>query len=467
MISEGTIIANSSAPGSAAISVIRLSGQDSIKIVNSFFKPKNNVKLIDAKSHTVHLGTISDGKKKIDEVLVSVFKSPKSYTGENLVEISCHGSNYIQEKILKLFIENNVSLAKPGEFTLRAFLNKKLDLTQAEAVADLIKSDTQAAHEIALNQMRGGYSKEVKDLRSQLLNFASLIELELDFSEEDVEFADRNELNNLLDKIETKLRILIDSFSYGRAIKNGVPVAIIGKPNSGKSSLLNKLLNENKAIVSDIPGTTRDLIEDTLTINGIQFRFIDTAGLRKSNEKIESIGISKAIEVAKKAKIILYLIEANDNDNDSIKEDFKSFNSKNVIIIPIFSKIDLEDKNDKNTVIYQKNKLEYGVDLTSSIEISISDDSTIRNLKEHLFNRTSNLKSSPNSTIVSNVRHYSSMRDSLKSIKNIKKSLKKRVSGDLLSVDIKQALYSLGEITGEITNDEVLGNIFKNFCIGK
>ena len=467
MISEGTIIANSSAPGSAAISVIRLSGEDSIKIVNSFFKPKNNVKLIDAKSHTVNLGILNDGKERIDEVLVSVFKSPKSYTGENLVEISCHGSNYIQEKILKLFIENNVTLAKPGEFTLRAFLNKKLDLTQAEAVADLIKSDTQAAHEIALNQMRGGYSKEVKNLRSQLLNFASLIELELDFSEEDVEFADRNELNNLLDKIETKLRVLIDSFSYGKAIKNGVPVAIIGKPNSGKSSLLNKLLNENKAIVSDIPGTTRDLIEDTLTINGIQFRFIDTAGLRKSNDKIESIGISKAIEVAQKAKIILYLIEANDNDNDTIKEDFKSFNSENVIIIPIFSKIDLEDKNEKNTVIYQKNKKKTGLDLTSSIEISIFDDLTIRNLKEHLFNRTSNLKSSSNNTIVSNVRHYSSMKGSLKSIKNIKKGLKNQLSGDLLSVDIKQALNSLGEITGEITNEELLGNIFKNFCIGK
>ena len=467
MISEGTIIANSSAPGSAAISVIRLSGEDSIKIVNSFFKPKNNVKLIDAKSHTVNLGILNDGKERIDEVLVSVFKSPKSYTGENLVEISCHGSNYIQEKILKLFIENNVTLAKPGEFTLRAFLNKKLDLTQAEAVADLIKSDTQAAHEIALNQMRGGYSKEVKNLRSQLLNFASLIELELDFSEEDVEFADRNELNNLLDKIETKLRVLIDSFSYGKAIKNGVPVAIIGKPNSGKSSLLNKLLNENKAIVSDIPGTTRDLIEDTLTINGIQFRFIDTAGLRKSNDKIESIGISKAIEVAQKAKIILYLIEANDNDNDTIKEDFKSFNSENVIIIPIFSKIDLEDKNEKNTVIYQKNKKKTGLDLTSSIEISIFDDLTIRNLKEHLFNRTSNLKSSSNNTIVSNVRHYSSMKDSLKSIKNIKKGLKNQLSVDLLSVDIKQALNYLGEITGEITNEEVLGNIFKNFCIGK
>ena len=467
MISEGTIIANSSAPGSAAISVIRLSGEDSIKIVNSFFKPKNNVKLIDAKSHTVNLGILNDGKERIDEVLVSVFKSPKSYTGENLVEISCHGSNYIQEKILKLFIENNVTLAKPGEFTLRAFLNKKLDLTQAEAVADLIKSDTQAAHEIALNQMRGGYSKEVKNLRSQLLNFASLIELELDFSEEDVEFADRNELNNLLDKIETKLRVLIDSFSYGKAIKNGVPVAIIGKPNSGKSSLLNKLLNENKAIVSDIPGTTRDLIEDTLTINGIQFRFIDTAGLRKSNDKIESIGISKAIEVAQKAKIILYLIEANDNDDDSIKADFKSFNSENVIIIPIFSKIDLEDKNEKNTVIYQKNKKKTGLDLTSSIEISIFDDLTIRNLKEHLFNRTSNLKSSSNNTIVSNVRHYSSMKDSLKSIKNIKKGVKNQLSVDLLSVDIKQALNSLGEITGEITNEEVLGNIFKNFCIGK
>ncbi len=467
MISEGTIIANSSAPGSAAISVIRLSGEESIKIVDSFFKPKNNVKLIDAKSHTVNFGILNDGKKQIDEVLVSVFKSPKSYTGENLVEISCHGSNYIQEKILKLFIENNVSLAKPGEFTLRAFLNKKLDLTQAEAVADLIKSDSEAAHEIALNQMRGGYSKEVKDLRSQLLNFASLIELELDFSEEDVEFADRNELHKLLDKIEVKLKELIGSFSYGGAIKNGVPVAIVGKPNSGKSSLLNKLLNENKAIVSDIPGTTRDLIEDTLTIRGIQFRFIDTAGLRKSTDKIESIGISKAIKVAKKAKIILYLIEVNECDVNSIKGDFETFNNEKVIIIPIFSKVDLKNENEGNSLFYQNNVKILGIDLSNSIQISIFDDLTIKNLKEQLFKKTSDLKSSPNNTIVSNIRHYSSMRASLESVKNIKRSLKKGVSGDLLSVDIKEALNSLGEITGEITNDEVLGNIFKNFCIGK
>ena len=467
MISEGTIIANSSAPGSAAISIIRLSGKDSIEIVDSFFESKNKIKLIDVKSHTVHFGILSDGKKQIDEVLVSIFKSPKSYTGENLVEISCHGSNYIQQRIMKLFIENNVKLAKPGEFTLRAFLNKKLDLTQAEAVADLIQSDSAAAHEIALNQMRGGYSKEIENLRSQLLNFASLIELELDFSEEDVEFADRNELNNLLDEIELKLESLIDSFSYGGAIKNGVPVAIIGKPNSGKSSLLNKLLNENKAIVSDIPGTTRDLVEDKLTIGGVEFRFIDTAGLRKSKDKIESIGISKAIEVAKKAKIILYLIEKNDSDLQSIKDDFKTFNSKRAIIIPIFSKTDLIDDNNKDSVFNLKNIKEIGIDLSSSIEISIFNDGSILTLKDHLFKKTTDLKSSSNNTVVSNIRHYSSMRDSLKGVKSIKKSLKKGLSGDLLSVDIKQALNSLGEITGEITNDEVLGNIFKNFCIGK
>jgi len=467
MLTEGTIIANSTAPGSAAISIIRLSGENSIKIVSSFFKPKSKIKLVNVKSHTVHFGTLSDGENIIDEVLVTVFKSPKSYTGENLVEISCHGSNYIQEKILKLFVENSVKLAKSGEFTLRAFLNKKLNLTEAEAVADLIKSDSEASHEIALNQMRGGYSKEIEGLRSQLLNFASLVELELDFSEEDVEFADRKELYKLLDKIETKLKDLIKSFSYGGAIKNGVPVAIIGKPNSGKSSLLNKLLNDSKAIVSDIPGTTRDLIEDTIIIDGIQFRFIDTAGLRKSKDKVESIGISRAIKIAKKAKIILYLSEIASIDLEFFVKEIKAFLSKSSIVIPVISKADLNTGKNKDQFHKQIQKALKKEGVNEMIMISIFDDSTISKLKEKLSGIILAMKSSANNTVISNVRHYSSMKDSLESIQNVKKGVKKGISGDLLSVDINQALYSLGEITGEITNDEVLGNIFKNFCIGK
>ena len=347
MMNEGTIIANSSAAGTAAISLLRLSGENAIDLVTSSFKSKSGKKLSDQKSHTIHLGRIHNDGTEIDEVLVSVFKAPNSYTGENVVEISCHGSTYIQQEILQLFIRKGANPAQPGEFTLRAFLNKKMDLSQAEAVADLIASESKAAHEVALNQMRGGYTQELILLRQKLLDFASLITLELDFSEEDVEFADRKELFALLDEIQMKIKSLADSFAYGSVIKKGVPVAIIGKPNAGKSSLLNALLNDNRAIVSSIAGTTRDTIEDTLTIEGIQFRFIDTAGLRETTDEIEAVGVAKAKEKALKAKVLLYLYDRNDANLNEIIKDINEFMRDDLILIPVESKVDL-NKNGAN-----------------------------------------------------------------------------------------------------------------------
>ena len=347
MMNEGTIIANSSASGTAAISLLRLSGENAIDLVTSSFKSKSGKKLSDQKSHTIHLGRIHNDGTEIDEVLVSVFKAPNSYTGENVVEISCHGSIYIQQEILQLFIRKGAKPAQPGEFTLRAFLNKKMDLSQAEAVADLIASESKAAHEVALNQMRGGYTQELILLRQKLLDFASLITLELDFSEEDVEFADRKELFALLDEIQMKIKSLADSFAYGSVIKKGVPVAIIGKPNAGKSSLLNALLNDNRAIVSSIAGTTRDTIEDTLTIEGIQFRFIDTAGLRETTDEIEAVGVAKSKEKALKAKVLLYLYDRNDANLNEIIKDINEFMRDDLILIPVESKVDL-NKNAAN-----------------------------------------------------------------------------------------------------------------------
>ena len=325
MLNEGTIIAKATASGLSAISIIRISGINSIKMVSNCFKAKSGKILANQKSHTIHFGTIYDKDRAIDEVLVSLFIGPNSYTGENTVEISCHGSIYIQQQIFQLFINKGAKPAKPGEYTLRAFLNQKIDLIQAEAVADLISSESKAAHEVALNQMRGGYTHQIAILRQQLLDFASLITLELDFSEEDVLFADRKALNKLLNDLKEKIKSLIDSFQYGSVIKNGVPVAIAGKPNAGKSSLLNALLNEDRAIVSSIPGTTRDAVEDTLTIDGIQFRFIDTAGLRETDDQIELIGVSKAKEKVNKAKILIYLFDQNDISIKELCDSIESF----------------------------------------------------------------------------------------------------------------------------------------------
>ena len=464
-MNEGTIIANSSASGTAAISLLRLSGENAIDLVTSSFKSKSGKKLSDQKSHVIHLGRIHNDGTEIDEVLVSVFKAPNSYTGENVVEISCHGSIYIQQEILQLFIRKGAKPAQPGEFTLRAFLNKKMDLSQAEAVADLIASESKAAHEVALNQMRGGYTQELILLRQKLLDFASLITLELDFSEEDVEFADRKELFALLDEIQMKIKSLADSFAYGSVIKKGVPVAIIGKPNAGKSSLLNALLNDNRAIVSSIAGTTRDTIEDTLTIKGIQFRFIDTAGLRETTDEIEAVGVAKAKEKALKAKVLLYLYDRNDANLNEIIKDINEFMRDDLILIPVESKVDL-NKNAANEFDSALTKELNSKKILQPIKISTFDKISIESLKKFLFNQVSQMASNQD-VIITNIRHYDALQNVLKAIFNIKNGLDHKISGDLLSVDINEALMHLGEITGEITTEDLLGNVFANFCIGK
>ena len=465
MINEGTIIANSSASGTGAISLLRLSGENSIDLVTNSFKSKSGKKLSDQKSHTIHLGRILNDGTEIDEVLVSVFKAPNSYTGENIVEISCHGSTYIQQEILQLFIRKGARPAQPGEFTLRAFLNKKMNLSQAEAVADLIASESKVAHEVALNQMRGGYTQELILLRQKLLDFASLITLELDFSEEDVEFADRKELFALLDEIQLKIKSLADSFAYGSVIKKGVPVAIIGKPNAGKSSLLNALLNDNRAIVSSTSGTTRDTIEDTLSIEGIQFRFIDTAGLRDTIDEIEAIGVAKAKEKAFKAKVLLYLYDQNDTNLNEIIKDINEFMRDDLILIPVQSKVDL-NKNGANEFDSALTKEFNSKKILQPIKISTFDNTSIESLKKFLFTQVSQMASNQD-VIITNIRHYDALQNVLKAILNIKNGLDQKISGDLLSVDINEALMYLGEITGEITTEDLLGNVFANFCIGK
>ena len=412
------------------------------------------------------MGTLKHNGDALDEVLVSIFKAPHSYTGENIVEISCHGSNYIQEEILRLFISKGAQPAKPGEFTLRAFLNKKMDLSQAEAVADLIVSESKAAHEVAMNQMRGGYTAEIAQLRQKLLDFASLITLELDFAEEDVAFADRTALTELLLAMQSKIKSLLDSFQYGSVIKKGVPVAIVGKPNAGKSSLLNALLNEDRAIVSAIPGTTRDTIEDTLTISGVEFRFIDTAGLRETDDQIEAVGVAKAKEKVNLAKVMIYLFDANDTSLEEINTALNEFKREGLIILLVENKIDLIEEQGKSLLMNAlKRESDHFPNLALS-SISTFDRDTIEQLKKTLYNQIEKI-AIQGDIVVSNARHYEALQNALQAILNIKKGLKDELSGDLLSVDINEALNYLGEISGEITNDELLGNIFSKFCIGK
>ena len=457
MGNQETIIALATPNGLGAISVIRISGNNSIKITEKLFKSNKNKLLSNQKSHTVHLGHIMKGNHELDEVLITLFKGPYSYTGENTIEISCHGSTYIQKEIINLFIDNGIRIANPGEFTLRAFLNGKMDLNQAEAVADLIASENEGSHKLAMQQMKSGFSNDLKKLRAELLHFSSMIELELDFSQEDVEFAERNDFKNLTNKIKSELKILINSFQSGNVLKNGISVAIAGKPNAGKSSLLNTLLNEDKAIVSDIPGTTRDSIEDSLIINGINFRFIDTAGLRETNDVIESKGIEKTKEKIKKAKILLYLFDINDTNINEIKNSVDSFRRDDLSIILVRNKIDLKINN-KN-LLNDLKKLEL-------IEISATEKKSVLKLKERLIDEV-NLLNPYTDVIISNSRHYEALKKALKAIEEVNKGLKENISGDLLSVDIRRSIEFLAEITGEITNDDVLGNIFANFCIGK
>ncbi len=462
-IYNDTIIALATPSGMGAIAIIRLSGSEAISIVNTFFKSKFGTKdLNTVASHSIHLGNIMDSNKIIDEVLVSIFKTPHSYTGENIVEINCHGSVYIQQEILQLFIKNGVRHANPGEFTLRSFLNGKMDLSQAEAVSDLIASNSEASHKIALQQMRGGFANEIQILRSELLNFASLIELELDFAEEDVEFADRTQFLNLIQKIAKTLKQLIDSFALGNVLKNGIPIAIIGEPNVGKSTLLNALLNEEKAIVSDIAGTTRDAIEDELIINGINFRFIDTAGIRQTTDIVENIGIKKTFENIEKAQLVLLLISADKIKNEKlkIKNELNLIKEKypNKKILPIINKIDLlSDEEIKNEKIKMEN----------SILISSKEKTGIEQLKNELTKLANIGSLSNNETIVSNSRHFEALNNALLSIKEVQKGIDNNISSDLFASDIRQALHHLGLITGEITTEDLLGNIFANFCIGK
>ena len=459
MIGEGTIIALSTASGAGAIAIIRLSGDAAIRTTDQLFRAKSKKKLIDQKSHSIHLGDLLDGERIIDEVLVSVFKNPHSYTGEDVIEISCHGSRYIQEKILQLFVEQGIRPAKAGEFTLRAFMNGKMDLAQAEAVADVIASENEASHQVAMQQMRGGISQEIKSLRQELLDFASLIELELDFAEEDVAFADRAAFQALLLKIQGLLKRLIDSFALGNVIKKGVPIAIIGPPNAGKSTLLNVLLQEDKAIISAIAGTTRDSIEDEITIGGIGFRFIDTAGIRETQDEIEQIGIQKTFEKVAAAAIVLYLIDSNafDHEKTAHREKVRQlklqYSDKAIWI--------LFNKND-NGAIKTPNEFEG----FPCLRLSAKNKSGINTLKEALVQHM-HRNNYQDESIITNSRHYAALTNALIEIGKVQEGMENQLSSDLLAIDLRQALFHLGEITGEVTNDELLGNIFANFCIGK
>ena len=457
MINQETIIALATPNGLGAISVIRISGLNAISVTEKLFKPKGNKKLSNQKSHTVHLGHLIRNGHELDEVLVTLFKGPHSYTGENTIEISCHGSTYIQQEIIDLFIENGIRVANPGEFTLRAFINGKMDLNQAEAVADLIASENEGSHKLAMEQMKNGFSNDLKKLRAELLHFSSMIELELDFSQEDVEFAERSEFKKLTIKIQSELEKLIDSFKSGNVLKNGISVAIAGKPNAGKSSLLNTLLNEDKAIVSDIPGTTRDSIEDSLVIDGINFRFTDTAGLRETKDLIESKGIEKTKEKINSARILIYLFDSNDTSFKEINSDLESFKREDLSILLVRNKVDL--KNTNQILINELEKFDI-------IEISANNTESVSLLKKKLVDEI-NILNPYTDTVISNSRHYEALMNALKAIEEVNIGLKNDISGDLLSVDIRKSIEHLAEITGEITNDDVLDNIFANFCIGK
>lgn len=477
MSHNDSIVALATPSGAGAIAVIRISGENAIAIGNSVFQSIKKKDLTQQKSHTLHLGHIIDNYKTLDEVLVSIFKGPHSYTGENTIEISCHGSTYIQQQIIQLLLRKGCRMANPGEFTLRAFLNGKLDLSQAEAVADLISSDNEASHQIAMQQMRGGFSNEIAKLREELLNFASLIELELDFAEEDVEFADRSQFHELLNRIEFVLKRLIDSFAVGNVIKNGIPVAIVGEPNVGKSTLLNALLNEERAIVSHIAGTTRDTIEDELVIGGIGFRFIDTAGIRETEDHVESIGIKKTFEKIEQAQVILFLIDSGEFRVSSSKFQIEIEKIRNQFplkpLVIVANKIDFLNSKEIDdlitTINLQLNPQNSKPETRNPklITISAKQNIGIDELKNQLLSFVNTGALRNNETIVTNTRHYDSLLKALDEIQKVKFGLETNLSSDLMALDIREALYHFGMITGQVTNDELLGNIFANFCIGK
>jgi tRNA modification GTPase len=464
MISQETIVALASPSGAGAIAIIRLSGKDSLTIAEQLFQSVSGKSISKQKTHTIHLGHIVEDGKVFDQVLLSIFKNPHSYTGEDVIEISCHGSTYIQQQIIQLLLRKGCRMAQAGEFTLRAFLNGKLDLSQAEAVADLISSDNEASHQIAMQQMRGGFSNEIAKLREELLNFASLIELELDFAEEDVEFADRTQFQELLTRIEFVLKRLIDSFAVGNVIKNGIPVAIVGEPNVGKSTLLNALLNDERAIVSEIAGTTRDTIEDELTIGGIGFRFIDTAGIRETKDVVESIGIKKTFEKIEQAQVVLYILDGRwmleAGSLQSVKNEIEKIKNKFPLkpIVVLANKADLLMSEQKDSIQSTIDTIQF---------LSAKEKTGIEDLKNQLLSFVNTGALRNNETIVTNTRHYDSLLKALEEIQKVRFGLNSGLPSDLMAIDIKQALYYFGEITGEVTNDELLGNIFANFCIGK
>ena len=450
---DDTIVALATVQGVSALAVIRLSGKDAIKITQKAFEGKN---LEKQSSHTIHFGTITDGKRTIDEVLVSVFKEPNSFTHENAVEISCHGSPVIIKEIIKLLLKNGARLAQPGEFTKRAFLNGRFDLAQAEAVADLIHAETDNARQAALNQMRGGFSQEIKRLREELIHFASLVELELDFGEEDVEFAKRDDLKKLILKIQSYLHALIQSFDQGNVIKNGVPTVIAGKPNAGKSTLLNTLLNEERAIVSHIPGTTRDSIEDEMILGGITFRFIDTAGLRETKDEIEAIGVGRTREKMKQASLILYMFDLSKTNSTDIKQEEDELKALGVPYIKVGNKVDQANRFILRSLENQ-----------DFIMISAAQKTNIEELKEKILTHIHINTIKQGDVLVTNLRHYQNLTSTHDSLTRVLKGMEAGVTGDFLAMDIRQSLHYLGEITGEITTDDLLDNIFSKFCIGK
>ena len=449
------IVAMATPPGVGAIGVIRLSGAGSIELINSMFPSKD---LTVEKGNSLHVGVLIKDDIALDEVVLSLFRTPRSYTGEDIVEISCHGSPYIQQQIIEACIMKGARIAKPGEFTLRAFLNGKMDLVQAEAVADLIASGTRAAQETALNQVRGGFSHVLSSLREELIKFSALIELELDFSQEDVEFADRTALHSLLNRIQVTVNDLLQSFQLGNVIKNGVSVAIVGKPNAGKSTLLNALLQENRAIVSSIAGTTRDTIEELLNIDGILFRLVDTAGIRNSIDEIEVIGIERTMEKMEKADVVLYMFDVNEESNNDLQEMENNLIAKSKSFLLIGNKVD-----DAGAIELAKKKF----NSRNMLFLSAKHQFQLSELKQQLIHKVVSGAVNTENTIVTNARHFQSLQKVEVSIQSIKKGMEQRIPGDLLAIDIRQCLYQLGEITGEITNDDQLDFIFSKFCIGK
>jgi tRNA modification GTPase len=448
-----TIVALATAQGISALAVIRLSGTDAIKIVNKVFQGKD---LEKQATQTAHYGAIADGERVIDEVVVTLFKEPKSFTRENIAEISCHGSPVVVKELIKVFLKSGARLAEPGEFTRRAFLNGRIDLTQAEAIADIIHAETDNARQAAINQMRGGFSKEINHLREELIHFASLIELELDFGEEDVEFAKRDDLRNLIVKIQSYLRVLIDSFDAGNVIKNGVPTVIAGKPNAGKSTLLNTLLNEERAIVSEIAGTTRDTVEDEMVLGGINFRFIDTAGLRETDDVIEALGVQRTREHMKRAALIIYLFDLSDTTWEEIEQEEAHLKALGIPHLKVGNKLDkanpelLKKLQDRDFVF-----------------LSAAQKKNIQDLKDKILANFHIKNVKQGDVMVTNLRHYQNLTQTFDSLQRVLDGLTSGITGDFLAMDIRQALHYLGEITGTITTEDLLDNIFSKFCIGK